>query len=69
MEDMGVYVKGDMKKLEALEEWMEEGKWTLMGRGGDFNARTRRLGGSLEERGEERNKEKRIRKSKDRKLE
>jgi len=60
---VGVYVKGDMKeKLEAMEGWLEEqeeSKWTIIG--GDFNAKTGRLGGGIEE-GEE---EGIVRKSKD----
>jgi len=63
---VGVHVKGDMKeKLEAMEGWLEEheeSKWTIIG--GDFNARTGKLGGGVEE-GEEKGI---VRKSKDKRL-
>lgn len=49
----GVYVRGDMEeKLGVMRSWMEkEGVRTLIG--GDFNARTGRLGGRVGEEEEE----------------
>ncbi|KMQ86858.1 hypothetical protein RF55_14049 [Lasius niger] len=51
---VGVYVRGDMaEKLQIMREWMEEnGSRVKTMIGGDFNARTGKLGGRVREEGD-----------------
>lgn len=68
---MGVYVNKNIEGilLRKLEQWMEateEGKYTLLD--GDFNARTRREGGTITKEEEEKSGGKERRYSKDEKI-
>lgn len=65
---MGVYVNKNIEEiLETLKEWTEENREEeRVIKGGDFNARTGEEGGRVE--GEEEGEERKLRRSKDKKI-